>query len=68
MKNILFGLLVSVAVIGCEEKEPTCMVCFTDGYEVVDICLEDYPNYESIYDLREVIDPIFVNEECEYYN
>lgn len=68
MKKILFSLLVSVAFIGCEEKEPTCVVCLQDGVEVFSACIEDYPLYGNVYEIREAIDPLYENEECEYYN
>lgn len=64
MKKILFALFVIVAV-GCEEKEPTCVTCYTDGVEVFSACIEDYPT-SDVYQIRESIDPLFVNEECHY--
>lgn len=65
MKKIL--LILSVAFIGCSEPEPTCMVCFVDGVEVVNVCVEDFPSAESIQEVRNALDPMLENEECEFY-
>jgi hypothetical protein len=65
MKKILF--ILGIAFIGCEEKEPTCMVCFVDGVEVYSACVEDFPQAEDIYHIHEAIDPLLDNEECSFY-
>jgi hypothetical protein len=65
MKKILFA--ICIAFIGCSKDEPTCVVCYVDGVEAINICVEDYPTY-TVEELRESIDPLLENEECHYYN
>ena len=65
MKKLI--LLFGIAFIGCEEKEPTCMTCFVNGNEVYSVCVEDFPQAESIYEIHDAIAPLFVDEECSFY-
>lgn len=47
MKKILFGLLVSVAVIGCS-KEEICMECKKQGEQDLTVCNDETNNISVI--------------------
>jgi hypothetical protein len=65
MKKTL--LFICVAALGCDKPKPTCVTCFVNGIVVFEACIEDYPASDNIYQVREAIDPLILNEEC-YYN
>ena len=67
MKKVL--LICCIAFVGCKKDAPKCVTCFDNGIEVFSACLEDYPDYDDIHQLRDVVDSLLGDsEECAYHN